>query len=94
MNSVAQVATRDHTELRDLGQSLQLCGNEGAKTQQGLYRYGWHVLPPAATVSSRPRLLPRAILHPWSCSSQGLVWHMWLQMPLRVIKKPKIKSET
>lgn len=61
LNYVAQVVTRVHTEAPYLGRNLRLGQNQGGMPQQGLYRYGWPVLPPGAKVSSEPGLLPMAV---------------------------------
>lgn len=51
LKSVTQVATKVHTEARDLGSNLWSGWSLGAMPQQGPYRSGWPVLPLGAMVS-------------------------------------------
>ena len=61
LSSVAQIATRAHTEVLDLGLSPWLAWSLGDISQQGPYRYGGSVLPSRAMMSFGSRLLLRAM---------------------------------
>lgn len=61
LKSVAQVATRAHTESQDLGLRLWLGWSLGATPQLGSHRSGWPVLPSRAMVLSGSRLLLRTM---------------------------------